>query len=132
MTLANLVPVDLSVPVAPEYPVWPGNPAMTVEGLRTLDEPPYCFNRVVSLDQHAGRHWDAPSHFVRDPAARGLPATEAVPLERLIAPACVLDATDLAGAAGPGESPILGRDRVLRWERERAVALVPREGAGGG
>ena len=31
MTLANLVPVDLSVPVAPEYPVWPGNPVMTVE-----------------------------------------------------------------------------------------------------
>jgi kynurenine formamidase len=118
MTLENLVPVDLSVPVAPEYPVWPGNPVMTVEGLWTLDEPPYCFNRVVSFDEHAGTHWDAPSHFVRDPAARGLPATETVPLERLIAPACVLDATGLAGAAGPGESPIFGRDRVLRWERE--------------
>ena len=118
MTLANLVPVDLSVPVAPEYPVWPGNPVMTVEGLWTLDEPPYCFNRVVSFDEHAGTHWDAPSHFVRDPAERGLPLTESVPLERLIAPACVLDATDLAGSAGPGESPIYGRDRVLQWERE--------------
>ena len=118
MTLEDLVPVDLSVPVAPEYPVWPGNPAMTVEGLWTLDEPPYCFNQVISFDEHAGTHWDAPSHFVRDPVRLGLPATESVPLERLIAPACVLDATDLAGAAEPGQSPIFGRDRVLRWERE--------------
>ena len=55
---------------------------------------------------------------MRDPVRLGLPATESVPLERLIAPACVLDATDLAGAAEPGQSPIFGRDRVLRWERE--------------
>ena len=45
-------------------------------------------------------------------------ATESVPLERLIAPACVLDATDLAGAAEPGQSPIFGRDRVLRGSAE--------------
>ena len=54
MTLANLVPVDLSVPVAPEYPVWPGNSAMTVEGLPSSQLGPHSTRALTALTP---AHW---------------------------------------------------------------------------
>jgi kynurenine formamidase len=117
MDLSDYAPVDLSVLVAPGFPVWPGNPEVAVDPLHSLDEPPHVFNQLLRFDEHAGTHWDAPAHFIRDPAVAGLVETESVPLRRLITPACVLDATALAGTGEPGRSPIVGRDRVEEWER---------------
>jgi isatin hydrolase len=121
MDLAEYIPVDLSVLVAPGYPVWPGNPEVTVDPLFALDRPPHVFNQLLRFDEHAGTHWDAPSHFVADPAAAGLLETESVPLRRLITPACVLDASDLTGTGAPGQSPIIDQTRIEAWEQEHRV-----------
>jgi kynurenine formamidase len=114
--LSRLRIVDLSVPIAPGYPVWPGNPPVVLETLRSYDEGH--FNRILSGDEHLGTHWDAPAHFIPEPAERGLSTTENVALERLVVPAAVLDARDLVGSGSAGVSPKIDTARILAWENE--------------
>jgi kynurenine formamidase len=117
--------VDLSVPIAPGLPaIWPGNPALELRTLHDYDGAEGVFNRLVIADEHVGTHWDAPAHFLPDFAGRGLFATDDVPLERLVAPAAVLDATGLRADARPGISPRLTADAVLADERVHG-ALQP-------
>jgi isatin hydrolase len=110
--------VDLSVRIAPDLPaVWPGNPDVRLEALHDYDGPERVFNRLLTADEHVGTHWDAPAHFLPDFAGRGLFATDEVPLERLVAPAAVLDATELRDGAEPGRSPRVTAAHVLAHER---------------
>jgi kynurenine formamidase len=48
---------------------------------------------ALSTPEHGGTHLDAPIHF-----AQGQPAADAIPLERLVGPAVVIDVTDRAAA----------------------------------
>ncbi len=111
--------VDLSVTIAPELPaIWPGNPELRLDTLHDYDGTEGVFNRLMAADEHVGTHWDAPAHFLADYAQRGLFATEDVPLERLIAPAVVVDATDLREVATPGRSPRVDAKPLAAIERE--------------
>ena len=126
--------VDLSVRIAPDVPaVWPGNPEVKLEPLRSYDGDEGVFNRLLTADEHVGTHWDAPSHFFADHAQRGLFATDEVPLDRLVAPAAVLDVTDLRERAEPGRSPRIGAQRIRDHERahgelEPGAAVLVRSG----
>jgi isatin hydrolase len=111
--------VDLSVPVAPEYPVWPGNPPVVLETLRSYDEGH--FNRVLSGDEHIGTHWDAPAHFIPDPETQGLWTSEGIALDRLVVPAAVLDACELVGQGEAHISPKVTRERIVRWENDHGA-----------
>jgi kynurenine formamidase len=75
-----------------------------------------------------GTHWDAPAHFLPDYAQRGLFATDDVPLERLVAPATVIDATDLRDTAEPGRSPRVTADRLAAAEIDPGDAVLLRTG----
>jgi kynurenine formamidase len=109
--------VDLSVQISDDLPaLWPGNPPMRFETFHSYDDTPPYFNRVMHVDEHIGTHWDAPSHFLE--RGDGLFRTEDVPLERLIVPAAVIDASDLVGTGSPGVSPRVGVDRIGAWEAE--------------
>jgi kynurenine formamidase len=109
--------VDLSVRIAPGLPaIWPGNPDLKLEPLHDYDDAEGVFNRLMTADEHVGTHWDAPSHFFADHAERGLYDTDAVPLERLVAPAVLLDVTGLREAAEPGRSPRVTPDFIARDE----------------
>jgi kynurenine formamidase len=110
--------VDLSVRIAPDVPaIWPGNPPLELRTLHSYGGPEGVFNRLLSADEHVGTHWDAPAHFLPDHRERGLLSTDDVPLERLVAPAAVIDAADLRAAARPGHSPRVTADRLARFER---------------
>ena len=79
--------VDLSVPVGPGTVVYPRDPvpAMSVHSTVARDG----FNLLdVHLGSQSGTHVDAPYHF-EDEA----PRIDAVPLERFLGPAVVVDAT---------------------------------------
>jgi isatin hydrolase len=111
--------VDLSVRIAPGLPaIWPGNPDLQLDPLHDYDDAEGIFNRLMTADEHVGTHWDAPSHFFADHAERGLFATDEVPLERLVAPAVLLDVTDLREAAEPGRSPRVTAGRIEADEAE--------------
>ena len=63
---------------------------------------------AVSTPEHGGTHLDAPIHF-----AEGKPANDAIPLERLVANAVVIDVADSA-AANPESSHRCGTGSIRR------------------
>ncbi|MCE0484693.1 MAG: cyclase family protein [Methylacidiphilales bacterium] len=122
--------VDLSVPLSAEHPAhWPGNIPMSVRQLGWYDnlKEPY-FNRLLTMEEHTGTHFDAPPHFIPAPelgfaraAEAGRQTVEQVPIEALIKPACVIDASDLIGHAENGKSPRVTLARVKAWEESNGT-----------
>jgi len=117
--------VDLSLMLSPEHPGhWPGNIPLSVRRLGWYDNStsPY-FNRLLTLEEHTGTHFDAPSHFIPAPGLGfpranefGRQTVEQIPLSGFIKSACVIDASDLVGAATNGISPEVTVERVKQWE----------------
>lgn len=89
MTL-NLRVVDLSRPLDEATSLWPGIEPMVVESSETIVRDG-CFSRRVTLDEHSGTHFDAPSHFL-DGAAH----VADVPASQLVRPLHVIDFTGSA------------------------------------
>ncbi|MGE0180733.1 MAG: cyclase family protein [Parvularculaceae bacterium] len=96
LDLSQFEMVDLSHGYGPDTVYWPTE----TEGFqrRTLIEGELADGQFVSAfafstPEHAGTHMDAPYHFNRDGAK-----ADAVPIERLIAPAVVIDITGKAAA----------------------------------
>jgi arylformamidase len=76
---------DVSVPLVPGLPVFPGDPPLVIEVVQRAGASPYGLARL-SLTTHSGTHVDAPLHFV----AGGL-AVDALPLEILIGKSRVVE-----------------------------------------
>ncbi len=55
--------LDISLPISPDMPVWPGDPCPALEPLTTLVHDGVQVSRVI-LGTHTGTHLDAPSHFL--------------------------------------------------------------------
>ena len=89
--------VDVSVPLVPgRVPLYPGDTDLTVrrEQHRAHGDPANVSSLTCSL--HCGTHVDAPVHFLD-----GEPGVDTVPLETLIGPAWVADATAVDGDIDP-------------------------------
>ena len=101
--------IDLSFAFSEETIYWP-----TEDGFR-LDELAYGETEAgyfyssyrISTAEHGGTHLDAPIHF-----SRGGMSTEQIPLDRLIAPAVVVD---VAARATPDY--LIGVGDLEEWER---------------
>jgi len=81
--------LDLSHPVNPGMPVWPGDPAVAAEPCATVDSHGYAA-LAWSLPGHAGTHLDAPAHVL----AQGADLAS-LPLSRCLGPARVADVSGL-------------------------------------
>jgi arylformamidase len=55
--------IDISLPITPEMPVWPGDPCPALETVTTLEHEGVQASRLV-LGTHTGTHVDAPRHFI--------------------------------------------------------------------
>jgi arylformamidase len=128
--------IDISRPLSPATPVWPGDPPVIVQPVaRVEDGDPAAVSRLA-LGTHTGTHVDPPAHFFP-----GEPAVDALPLDVLMGPAVVaqfdpgpIDGTALESTALPrGTSRLLlktGGDAGAvtpdgaRWLVERGVRLV--------
>ncbi len=78
---------DVTLPLTPEMPVWPGDPPVRVEPLvEGDDENPFSILRL-EMSTHTGTHVDAPRHLF--PEGSGV---DVLPLHELIGPAYVVDA----------------------------------------
>jgi kynurenine formamidase len=112
--------VDLSAPLGPETPVLylppeigKNTPAVKVHEISHYDQNgPFWAWNWLELGEHTGTHFDAPVHWI---TGRALPAnsTDTIPPQRLVAPACVIDA-EADCAKDPGF--LLTRARLLAWE----------------
>jgi arylformamidase len=83
---------DISLPISPAMPVWPGDPSPILEPVTTMEDHGVRVSRLV-LGTHTGTHLDAPSHFI--PRGRSI---DQLDLEALVGPCYVLD---VGGDGGP-------------------------------
>lgn len=107
--------VDLSHSYGPSTVYWPTSPTkFTLEPLaKGITEGGFFYAaNSLSTPEHGGTHIDAPIHF----SEKGL-TTERIPLERLIAPAVVIDVSAKASA-----------DRDYRATREDVLAFEKAHG----
>ena len=121
LSRGNIRVIDLTQTLAPEFPpivlppemaqAWP----FRIEQASRYDEngPAWYWNNF-SCNEHTGTHFDAPIHWV---SGRDLPnnSTDTIPVQQLLAPACVIDCSAQA-AADPDF--LLTVDFVEQWERE--------------
>ena len=106
--------VDLTLPLGPDTVMWPGEPAPFAEVVETVKHDGN-YARRVHFYEHSGTHVDAPNHFVE-----GGQAVTDLPLQTLISPAVVIDAS--ADINGNGDA-VLELVMVKAWEEKHG--LVP-------
>jgi len=113
--------VDLTQTLSPEFPhislppemgqAWP----FRIEEVSRYDErgPAWYWNNF-SCGEHTGTHFDAPIHWI---SGKDLPqnATDSIPPERFIGPACVLDCSR-ESASDPDF--LLTKKKLVAWEKQ--------------
>ena len=77
--------MDISVPLSPDLPVWPGDTRVVLERYRALDKGDASNDSRLACSVHSGTHVDAPLHFIENGAT-----VEQLPLDILIGPATVI------------------------------------------
>lgn len=80
--------VDLTQPLGPETPGWPGDAPFAATVVETVAADG-SYVRRIDLPEHLGTHFDAPAHFVEGGAT-----VEAIAADRLVVPARVIDIAD--------------------------------------
>jgi kynurenine formamidase len=132
--------VDLSMTLSEHLDVaWPGHVPFSIENWSWFEQvelPTGAISRSLgpyvthffTLDEHAGTHVDAPTHYFAPPGS-GLPnadplgevSIEQLDLAKLIGPAAVIDLRHLDGQAEPGASPAITVAHVEAWEAEHGA-----------
>lgn len=122
---------DVTVPFAPEMPIYPGDPAVQISPVASLAAGDICTVSHLSFGSHTGTHVDPPAHFIA-----GMATLDELPLEVLIGPARVvevgeisaIDAATIAAANLTGAARVLFKTRNSRlWQvgvREFAKEFV--------
>lgn len=77
--------IDITVPISPSTPIFPGDPEPSIESVCTLEKDGCAVSRL-SFGSHTGTHVDAPSHVLKN----GL-SVDRLNLETLTGQAVVLD-----------------------------------------
>ncbi|MBN1668150.1 MAG: cyclase family protein [Anaerolineales bacterium] len=110
---------DISVPISPTMPVWPGDPAVVIERVSQIEAGDNANVSRLALSAHTGTHVDAPYHFL----AKGV-TLEQIPLDLFVGPADVIElpAVEMITAAELAQAIIpAGSQRVLFKTRNSAI-----------
>ncbi len=104
---------DISVGVSPEIPVWPGDPPVVLERVKSLENGDEANISRIQSGVHVGTHIDAPIHFVEGGAT-----VDAIPLKSLLGRAYVVDLrkADVLDAAALESARIPPRTRRLLFK----------------
>ena len=60
---------DISLPISPGMPVWPGDPQVLMDRVVKMEEGSHANVTHLSMSVHTGTHVDAPYHFIGGDAA---------------------------------------------------------------
>ena len=80
---------DISVPLSPGTPVWPGDDRLQCSIRSSIDAGDECNCTRLMLSAHLATHIDSPRHFLP-----GGPTLDAYGVERFVLPALVVDCGD--------------------------------------
>lgn len=97
--------IDISLPIYEGMPVYPNNPEVKINPLKT----PTSFISEIAFGSHTGTHLDVPRHIFED----GLPVDQ-IKLEQLVGPVRVLDMTHCPKAITAED---LKKDNIQKEER---------------
>jgi len=133
--LQNYRIVDLSITLDDRLPcVWPGHmpfehkvhnwyTVSATGGQRLRSTAPY-YTCWMTLDEHVGTHFDAPTHFIPPPDSGlehanefGAMYGDKVPLELMQGPATVIDVRSLREGSENGVSPLITPEFLDAWQR---------------
>ena len=109
--------LDITLPLGLETAPWPGDPALEIRRLTSLDEGEAALTHAVGLSLHLGTHLDAPGHVL--PGGAGIAD---LPLDLFLGPAWVADLEGLARNDAPGAALDAGRNRAKGAGRPEAQA----------
>ncbi|MCH8094661.1 MAG: cyclase family protein [Chloroflexi bacterium] len=104
---------DISVGVSPDIPVWPGDPPVILELIKSIKGGDVANVSQLQAGVHVGTHIDAPLHFVE-----GGRSVDAIPLKSLMGRAYVVDLrkADMLDAATLESARIPPRTRRLLFK----------------
>jgi arylformamidase len=119
----NMKIYDISLPISPSMPVWPGDPPVMLAQVSSMDAGAHDNISRLGCSVHTGTHVDAPHHFLNDGRT-----VESLSLDVLTGPARVIQVPGQVGvitagtlekaALPPGTSRLLIKTRnSLLWER---------------
>lgn len=101
--------IDLSWPIHPGIPQWPGDPGVEFEGVAGHQQDGY-FLRRFSMGEHSGTHLSAPASF-----QAGAPGHEGFSPNDLVRPAIVID---IEAQSQANRDYALTMNDVLDWESD--------------
>jgi arylformamidase len=87
--------IDVSLPISPGLPVWPGDPPISIEPAKRIARGDAANVSTLSLGNHTGTHVDPPSHFIEG----GKSIDQIDPLA-LVGPAWVVEIPNATGEIG--------------------------------
>ena len=111
-TIAYRQIIDLTHPIHPNIPIWPGDPATEFETVSQIEKDGY-FLRKFSMGEHSGTHINAPSSFYTGGAS-----IDSYSPQSLVSPAIAIDIREQS-LANPDYS--LTIDDILNWERQHKL-----------
>ncbi|HET9906601.1 MAG TPA: cyclase family protein [Anaerolineales bacterium] len=80
---------EISLSISPTLPTWPGDPALELELIESMDKGAHANVTRMSAAVHLGTHVDAPHHFLNDGRT-----VESLPLDVLTGPCYVTQLPD--------------------------------------
>jgi arylformamidase len=102
-------PIDISLPLHPDMPVWPGSPGVRIRHTRTIADGNPSNESKLEMDVHCGTHVEGPLHFID-----GAEPVGTIPMSVFVGPAHVEHLRG-ATAIGPNELASVppGTERLL-------------------
>ena len=110
---------DLTRPVQPDMPVYPGDPPVRFHPHAALQADGYRVTEI-SLGTHAGTHLDAPAHFLSEGAT-----VDRLPLEKLVGSAWVVDHDDTEFRITAGARVLIRSGWSARWSEADYFTRFP-------
>jgi arylformamidase len=87
---SNMRIYDITIPIHPEMPVWPGDRGVSIERVSKIEAGDSANVSHLSLGAHTGTHVDAPYHFIPEGVT-----LDQVPLDRFIGEVAVVEILDV-------------------------------------
>ncbi len=77
---------DISIPIKPGMPTWPGDPPVNLRRINSIDEGDHANISQLQMCVHTGTHIDAPNHFLADEKT-----VDQLPIESLVGETLVME-----------------------------------------
>jgi arylformamidase len=99
--------IDVTLPISPALPVWPGDPAIDIQPLLRIADGGGCNTTRIAFPTHCGTHVDPPKHFFDNG-----PTLSDLPLDRWVGPCQVVRIPDEVVRIEPTHLQAAGIDRA--------------------